>query len=282
MKIFLTDNGSLRPAAVYSLRRLAGELSEQVGIPIFPASLLHTNRIPDGQLEGGSAPILEEQLFRWANEGECSFGVIPLFFGPSRALSEYIPAVESRLRKRWPELNITVGRPLVDESDADSVAKVGSLLAEGIRRVVPTDGPPPHVYLVDHGTPEIGVNRIRELLGEYLRENLAVPFASLRTVAMERRDGPEYAFNDPLLETVLREKENSLEPIVISLLFLQPGRHAGPGGDIVQICEDALSPAREGTLIFTPLVGEIPDLVPLLAERVREIQKEIRPGCPTR
>lgn len=280
MKIFLTDNGSLRPASVRSLRRLSRELSKRTGLAILPASLLHTNRIPAEELGGHRAPILEEQISEFLSSGERRFGVIPLFFGPSRALTEYIPAVEARLRKKTPEMEIIQARPLVEEGDPETIERVGTLLERGIQDVVSPGGSPPQIILVDHGTPEIRVNRVRELLGDYLREKMTLAHASFQTAAMERREGPEYAFNDPLLESVLLRMKDTPGPIVVSLLFLQPGRHAGPGGDIAQICEGALPEKRRQDLRFTPLVGEMEGILPILEDRVGEIQQLIRPGRP--
>ena len=79
---------------------------------------------------------------------------------------------------------------------------------------------------------------------------------------MERRPGPAYAFADPLLENALRDRfdtfaaakatapdteERSHLLVVVALLFLSPGRHAGPGGDIATILEDAKCSLRDRT-----------------------------------
>lgn len=55
---------------------------------------------------------------------------------------------------------------------------------------------------------------------------------------MERREGDAYAFNEPLLENLLGSPGFDRD-VVLSMLFISPGRHAGPGGDIAHICEEA-------------------------------------------
>jgi len=83
---------------------------------------------------------------------------------------------------------------------------------------------------------------------------------------MERREGDEYAFNEPLLERVIGS-EGFQDEVIVSMLFASPGRHAGPGGDVAQIC--ARSAARHERLrwAMTDLVASHPLLLDLLAER---------------
>jgi len=96
-----------------------------------------------------------------------------------------------------------------------------------------------------------------------------------REAVMERREGPEYDFNGPLLETVLRQlaADDPARPVVLSMLFLSPGRHAGPGGDIEQICASVRAEYPELDIAISPLVAEHPGLVDILAERLREASK---------
>ena len=85
----------------------------------------------------------------------------------------------------------------------------------------------PAVTLVDHGTPRIAVNKVRNhvagQLAEVLKDCVSVVVAS----SMERREGDEYAFNEPLLENLLGQ-EKFEKDVVLSMLFISPGRHAGP------------------------------------------------------
>lgn len=55
---------------------------------------------------------------------------------------------------------------------------------------------------------------------------------------------------------------------MLSLMFLLPGTHAGPQGDIDQICEAALDEAGvKRRVVKTRLVGELDGLVQLLVRR---------------
>ena len=50
----------------------------------------------------------------------------------------------------------------------------------------------------------------------------------------------EYDFNDPLLETALLNVSDA-GPVIVALMFLQPGKHAGAGGDIAEIIAGAVA-----------------------------------------
>jgi sirohydrochlorin ferrochelatase len=53
------------------------------------------------------------------------------------------------------------------------------------------------------------------------------------------------------------------------MLFLSPGRHAGPSGDIARICAAAQQRHPELRIVMTDLVGRHAGLIPILADRVR-------------
>ena len=117
--------------------------------------------------------------------------------------------------------------------------------------------------MVDHGTPAKPVNAVRNFLGKQLAEMLdGVEFS---VASMERRDGEAYDFNEPLLERLLGSAPFDRGPIVLSMLFLNPGRHAGTGGDIDEICAKAQARFPELRICKTGLVGESPKLVDILA-----------------
>ena len=88
---------------------------------------------------------------------------------------------------------------------------------------------------------------------------------------MERRPGPEYDFNGPLLQDLLEElaRENELVNIAISMLFISPGRHAGKGGDIAGICDQAMQHHPGLTIHISPLVGDNPLLTDILLNRLQ-------------
>jgi hypothetical protein len=86
---------------------------------------------------------------------------------------------------------------------------------------------------------------------------------------MERREGSEYDFNEPLLEKLLGSGDFSGD-VVLSMLFMSPGRHAGPGGDIAEICE-AAEKEHEGLRTFMgDLFASHPGAIDLLAKRFQQ------------
>ena len=82
---------------------------------------------------------------------------------------------------------------------------------------------------------------------------------------MERcRAGPDFAFNEPLLETAVATVDpQAADGIVVALLFLSPGKHAGAGGDIHHHAEAATPPVE-----VTEVIGADPLIVDILADRV--------------
>ncbi|MDB6166703.1 MAG: CbiX, partial [Lacunisphaera sp.] len=98
----LVDNGSLEPAATLALRELATRLSSRLGQAVEPVSLLHSSGIDLENLGGQPAEILVPALEQRLARGQNDFVLLPLFFGPSRALTEYLPENLARLRKKFP------------------------------------------------------------------------------------------------------------------------------------------------------------------------------------
>ena len=72
---------------------------------------------------------------------------------------------------------------------------------------------------------------------------------------MESPEGPEYNFNRPLLADVLGEPGFDKGDVLIAPLFLLPGRHAGPRGDLSRIARAAEARSPGLRCHFTGLVG---------------------------
>ncbi len=90
---------------------------------------------------------------------------------------------------------------------------------------------------------------------------------------MERREGELYAFNEPLLETALREAgEAGICKVVVALQFLFAGRHAGPDGDIAKICEEASREYPNLDIEITNPIGERPEVLELLWHRWAQVR----------
>lgn len=234
----LVDNGSHRATSTLNLRAIAGKLSDCLGHTIHPVSLLHSTKVDPVELGGEPAQILEPFLLARRAEGIHSFMILPFFFGHSAAIYEYVPQRLRELREEWPELEMRLAPCLVDLDDPGNT-EVAEILAQLVEKKITEENLiHPGITLVDHGTPRIAVNLVRNFLADQLRSLLGDRFGPVAASSMERREGEAYAFNEPLLENLLGNPGFDRD-VVLSMLFLSPGRHAGPGGDIAEICQVA-------------------------------------------
>lgn len=264
--IALIDNGSIQPRATLNLRRLAVELSRASEKSIHPVSLQHADRIPSEELDGVAAQRLETFLQERLRLGVRDFLAIPLFFGVSRALTSYVPNLIESLRYEHGPFTLHLADVLYPLAQGEP--RLATILRDQIDPLI-SASPHPSVILVDHGSPQPSVTEVRQRIARELRPLLpsGVRFAE---AVMERREGSEYDFNGERLDQVLeREARRGVDtPIVLSLLFLSPGRHAGQDGDIATICRDAQRRYPGLEILISPLVGEHPLLIEILKERV--------------
>ena len=266
LHVLLVDNGSLQPAATRQLRRIAKALGRKLGRRVDPVSLLHSNKIPSNKLGGRKAEILKQAVEHRAHEGAREFVIVPLFFGRSRALTEFIPDLITEWRAHSAETKVRVAAPLAASGD-DRLVR---MLEEEVRaKFTPAflRGEPARVALVDHGSPVKAVTQVRNRLATELRRRLGPDVAGVAACSMERRPGRAYAFNEPLLETLLATPPWNSGPVVVAQLFLLPGRHAGPGGDLALICRRARMNSPGLRTRRTGLLGTQPGLVEILADR---------------
>jgi len=265
----LVDNGSLEPAATVALRELAAKLSIRLGSTVEPVSLLHSSGIDPENLGGTPAEILGPALELRLAAGRNEFVLLPLFFGPSRALTEYLPENLARLRTKHPELRVQLAPPLHAAGDArlaqilaDNVLSRASSLPQNARDQI-------RVALVDHGSPVAEVTAVRNELARQLAAWLGSRVAAVAPCSMERRPEPAYDFNQPLLAELLDTPPWSAGRVIVALQFLLPGRHAGPAGDVAQICQQAEAAHPGLRTELTGLVGAHPLLLEILADRWR-------------
>ena len=258
----LVDNGSLEPAASLALRDLAEQLAKKIGQPVEAISLLHSSGVPKTKLKGKAAEILEPALERRLAAGQDKFFILPLFFGPSGALTDYLPARLAHLQARHPAFSAKVAAPLYVSGD-DRLARI---LADHVKSA---GSGIPRVALVDHGSPARAVTTVRNELAEQLGKLLGSDYV-VAASSMERRDGSEYDFGEPLLAGLLRQPGWNDGEVIVAMQFLLPGRHAGPNGDVAGICRAA--EADSGGKLrtkMTALVAEHPLLIDILADRWR-------------
>lgn len=266
--IFLVDNGSLRPQATLNLRCVAASLSQRIGATVQAASLLHSNKIPVEAVEGIPATTLGPAAEHSAEQGATEILVLPFFFGPSKALTGYLPERMATLQERFPHVKVRVAQPLVDER-GDNDLRLAHLLADNVRDKC-QQGTTSRIALVDHGSPIPEVTAVRNHLAGQLSVLLGDDVACVAAASMERREGDEYRFNEPLLENLLDSPDFNAGSVILAMLFLSPGRHAGEGGDIADICVAAEQRHSRLDISVTRLVGEHPGIVDILATRLHQ------------
>jgi sirohydrochlorin ferrochelatase len=267
--IFLVDNGSLRPGSTLNLRRVAAALTERTGMTVEAASLLHSNKVPAQQLDGIPAPTLGPAATQRAEQGSDEIVVLPFFFGPSRALTGYLPERMATLQESHPGVQVRVASPLV-KLQGPLDLRLARLLRDGVRERT-TAGAPPSVILVDHGSPIAEITAVRNLLAGQLGALLEGEADRVAAASMERREGDEYRFNEPLLEDLLDRPGFNRGPVILSMLFLSPVRHAGEEGDVVAICAEAEKRNPGLQTVMTRLAGEHDGILDILEDRLRDV-----------
>lgn len=265
----LCDNGSINPEATLRLRKIAQQLSEQSGKPVHPVSLMHANKVPAELINGQPATIFPDFLDQQLAAGSRNFYVIPLFFGVSRALTSYIPQkVQESVGKHGP-FSLTIKEVLypLPQGEPELVKiTIDHIKATASNHVLPLK----NIVLVDHGSPIPQVTAVREHIARAIQEMPGLDIKPEQAV-MERREGKEYDFNGPLLKDWLIEKAQQGEAsAIVTLIFLLPGKHAGAGGDIVEICQSVRDRFPGFKIAISPLISEHPALLKILSRRIAD------------
>lgn len=262
----LVDNGSSRAASTVALRSLATRLQERLGVTVLPVSLKHSDKADINELGGKPALLLDEALSLRSPGAPGRTTVLPLFLGPSLAVLVSVPGSVSRAQDAG--VDVCVG-PHVGAGVEGPRLLAGVLMSELASVVTERGLDRPDVVVVDHGSPSRDVSALRDAVADALREKAVTQghARSVRAASMERREGDEYAFADPLLANCLRQiSSEGGKNVVLCMLFLGPGTHAGEGGDIDQICGE-----MEGLNVFkTRLLGETDGLLDVLVQRYHE------------
>jgi sirohydrochlorin ferrochelatase len=254
-RILLVDNGSLQPAATLKFRELSAEVSHLLGKTIHPVSVLHSHKVDPALLDGQPAVIFEQAVQQAKSDGIDELIVLPLFIGPSLAITEYLPKVFAEAQPG--ALKLTIKPTLYGEDGAELLEILGDQLLH-----TPGDTDKDTILLCDHGSPIIEVTRVRDTLARNLAAEMDIPSSRLIACSMERREGPAYAFNEPLLATALQQAPGD---VIILMLFLLPGRHAGPDGDVATIAKEHAKPGAQVRL--SPLLATHPGMSQLIAKR---------------
>ncbi|CAH0492568.1 unnamed protein product [Peronospora farinosa] len=280
--VMLVNIGSLRAEPYLDLRQISFRLSRSIGQPVVPCSFRFSNRVDPNELNGLEAKtfgmVLTDHL---ATRGDNASDVVvlPLFFGKSSTLTEFLPKT---INKVWAAatptpsmpLTVRVGGCLVDQENAEDT-RVAQILLERILAVVDlkTVTDDVNVLVVDHGTPNRDVNEARELVAQALR-GLLQRYEHVKlvdTACMERREGAEYDFNDPLLAQALDYYTVKTGIVVCAIMFLSNGRHAGEKGDIEEIIEDVRARHPGVDVCVTEALGTHELLSEIMQDRYRTV-----------
>ncbi len=246
--MLLVDNGSLEPAATLNLRRVAAALEAAAGQAVAPVSWKHSDRIPAERLEGRLAdtlgPFIRQQIAR----GRRDFQIVPFFISPQGAIGSALRRDLDQLQEELGPFTFNFGPGLAD------LRVIPRIVAARVREAaLAANLVAPPVVLVDHGGPSPASAALRDRLAAEVARELGPDFPPPLASSMEGE-------HPPLLAEVLAQPAHAGRDVVVALLFLSPGRHAGPGGDIAEIC--AASPARTHC---TDLIGTHPLALAALA-----------------
>ncbi|MCD8481683.1 MAG: cobalamin biosynthesis protein CbiX [Verrucomicrobia bacterium] len=269
MVVQLIDNGSLRPESWLNLQRLATASSRRFGLQVHGISLLHSDRLDPNSIGGQPARIWEPTMRAFLKAGEREFFIQPFFIGPTAAITQYMPERLQLLQQEFPDLKLRYGDFLFSGEDTDD-GLLTSIVCQRIKEALGITGwMRPRVVLVDHGSPLPEVTFVRNYIAGQLSVLLRNEVHSVAVASMERREGDLYRFNDPLLADRLDQDGYAQSEVIIAMLFLSPGRHAGPDGDVEQICKEARLRNPRLATHCTGLLGTHPLMEELLYQRIR-------------
>lgn len=261
MIVALIDNGSLEPAAHRNLRAVAAALSRDTGTLVHAVSWKHSDRIAPAALDGTPAWTLSAFVRGMHALGQREFVFVPFFISAQGAIGSALGHDLQKLQAELSGFDFTFATGLAARD------VLATILAARIReKVAAAKLRQPAVIVVDHGGPSPVSAALRNQVGAQLRTLLAAEITCLAAASMEGE-------HPPLLEAQLRAPEFRARDVVVALLFLSPGRHAGPNGDVAQIC--AGSGAR---FHLTDLVGTHPLVAETLAASLRDTLSPVQPA----
>jgi sirohydrochlorin ferrochelatase len=256
MKIALIDNGSLEPAAHAALRASAAALAERADIPVEAVSWKHSDRIAPEALGGQPAWTLAAWIRAQVGAGGREFVFIPFFISPQGAIGSF-------LRRDLESLQAATGG--FEFSFTEGLAPgpaLAAIVASRVRAAVADQAlVRPALVIVDHGGPSRLSAEVRDRVAGDVGRELGPLVRSVVAASMETPDGPDFAFNRPLLSEALGGSGD----VVIAPLFLSPGRHAGPGGVLDRIARAAEARSPGLRCHFAALVGSHPIATEFLA-----------------
>jgi sirohydrochlorin ferrochelatase len=247
----LIDNGSLEPAAQLNLRSVAAALSTATGITVEAVSWKHSDCVPAAALNGQAAWTIGPWVRHHLARGEREFVLVPFFISAQGAIGSALHADLARLQTETGPWSFSFTSGL---ATGDTLARI---LAARIREMATARRlERPRVIVVDHGGPSAVSAQVRNAAAHAAGALLEGEITAMIAASME---GEEHAHNHPLLAAQLRTPGWNHGDVIVAPLFLSPGRHAGPEGDVAGIIRDAEADAA-GALRghMTGLIGPHP------------------------
>jgi hypothetical protein len=274
MTIAVVDNGSVEAASQFNLRAVARALSKAVGRPVAPVSLRHSSRIPAGKLGGVPAATLGPWVRGQVALGERDFVFVPFFVSPQGAIGSALRGELDALARDSGGFSRIFSTSLADGG------VLGPIIAARVREAVALlgAGPPgelregrggPAIIVVDHGGPAPASAALRDAVASEVRSLLGEAAGPVAAASLESPDGPEFAYNLPLFSTQLKARGFDRGDVIAAPLFLSPGRHAGPTGDLARIASEAMARSPGLRVHFTGLLGDHPLAIEALARGLR-------------
>lgn len=263
MIVALIDNGSLEPAAHLNLRRVAAALSQRAGLHVCAVSWKHSDKIDPARLDGHAALTIDRWLRAQVAAGERHFVLIPFFISAQGAIGSY-------LRQDIERVQAALGGVFqftFTEGLAQRGALAGIVSARVRETIAARQLTRPALIVVDHGGPSPASAQLRNDIAAQVAAALPGETSGVRPASLE---GEEYPHNQPLLENALRDLPAGTGDVVIAPLFLAPGRHAGPAGDLAQIAAAAEQENPSRHCHFTELIGTHRSAVDALAEALNQ------------
>jgi sirohydrochlorin ferrochelatase len=256
----LIDNGSLEPAAHRNLRALAAALSTRSGATVHAVSWKHSDRIRPEALDGIAAWTLAPFVRTHFARGERDFVFVPFFISAQGAIGSALRGDLEKLQHELGGFQFSFTEGLVARG------AVAPILVERVRETIAARKlAQPSVIVVDHGGPSAESALVRDAVACEVRAHLGAAVGPFAAASMEGEHGP-------LLSDQLTVAGFNRGDVVIAPLFLAPGRHAGPRGDLAQIARAAedriVSPPVR--CYFAELVGTHPRVTDTLALALRE------------
>jgi hypothetical protein len=263
VKIALIDNGSLEPAAHAGLRAAAVAIGALAEVHVQAVSWKHSDQIPSYALPDGPALTLAPWVLDQVAAGEHEFVFIPFFISPQGAIGSSLRRDLDALRQETDGFEYSFADGLTPET-------LGAIVADRVRECAAAAKLDlPKVIVVDHGGPSPASALVRNMVANAALSELGGEVSSLMAASMESPGGPEFDFNRPLLAEALSSTGLSPGSVIVAPLFLSPGRHAGPGGDLAVIAGEAKARSPGLRCIFTGLVGTHPMAIAELASSLQ-------------